>query len=61
MAVTVKSEKYPEMEYRRLGSSGIFISSISLGEKTFDIMKQAYDLGINFFDTAEAYVVLLLP
>lgn len=24
-------------------------------EKTFDCMKAAYDAGINFFDTAEAY------
>ncbi|KAI5302847.1 hypothetical protein KEM56_000291 [Ascosphaera pollenicola] len=66
MAVTISSTKFPEMEYRRLGNSGLFISSISLGgwvtlgghvgdEKTFEIMKQAYDLGINFFDTAEAY------
>ncbi|CAJ2509732.1 Uu.00g056320.m01.CDS01 [Anthostomella pinea] len=54
------------MVYRRLGNSGLHISAIGLGgwltfgghvedEKTFKCMKQAYDLGINFFDTAENY------
>ncbi|NLM25519.1 MAG: aldo/keto reductase [Firmicutes bacterium] len=54
------------MKYRRLGRSGLKVSEISLGswltygksvednvaERT---IKQAYDLGINFFDTANAY------
>ncbi|KAH9909652.1 NADP-dependent oxidoreductase domain-containing protein [Xylariomycetidae sp. FL2044] len=54
------------MVYRRLGNSGLHISAIGLGgwltfgghvedEKTFKCMKQAYDLGVNFFDTAENY------
>lgn len=54
------------MIYRRLGNSGLHVSAISLGgwltygghvedEKTFECMKQAYDLGVNFFDTAENY------
>ncbi|KAI1331111.1 NADP-dependent oxidoreductase domain-containing protein [Xylariaceae sp. FL0255] len=54
------------MVYRRLGNSGLHISAIGLGgwltfgghvedEKTFSCMKQAYDLGVNFFDTAENY------
>ncbi|KAI1633093.1 NADP-dependent oxidoreductase domain-containing protein [Biscogniauxia mediterranea] len=54
------------MVYRRLGNSGLHISAIGLGgwltfgghvedEKTFTCMKQAYDLGVNFFDTAENY------
>ena len=54
------------MLYRRLGNTGLKVSEISLGswltygngveddtaEKTID---QAYALGINFFDTANAY------
>lgn len=54
------------MQYRRLGGTGLRVSEISLGswltygngvedntaEKTID---QAYDLGINFFDTANVY------
>ena len=58
------SEKY--MEYRRLGKSGLKVSSLSLGSwvtfgKQVDIeqakllLKTAYDAGINFFDNAEGY------
>ncbi|KEF56224.1 uncharacterized protein A1O9_07805 [Exophiala aquamarina CBS 119918] len=54
------------MLYRRVGNSGLHVSVIGLGgwltfgghvedEKTFACMKQAYDCGINFFDTAESY------
>ncbi|CAG9996096.1 unnamed protein product [Clonostachys byssicola] len=54
------------MVYRRLGRSGLHVSAISLGswltyggyadeEKTLACVKKAYDLGINFFDTAENY------
>jgi len=54
------------MEYRLLGRSGLKVSVIGLGgwltygghvekQKTFDCMKAAFDAGVNFFDTAEAY------
>lgn len=54
------------MEYRRLGSSGLKISALSYGswltfakqidvEASYTLMKTAYDLGITFFDNAEAY------
>ena len=53
------------MEYRFLGKSGLRISSLSYGawvtfanqadvDLAYDLMVQAYDLGINFFDNAEA-------
>ncbi|PGH00050.1 hypothetical protein AJ79_08321 [Helicocarpus griseus UAMH5409] len=59
-------EKKNDMLYRRVGNSGLYVSVISLGgwltygghvdeEGTLQCMKQAYDLGINFFDTAESY------
>lgn len=56
----------PNMEYRNLGPTGIKVSVISYGNQvnsnsseakqfTIDVVKKAWDLGINFFDTAEIY------
>jgi len=55
------------MEYRYIGKSGLRVSPICLGTMTFGtaadkkesfkIMDKAYDMGINFFDTAELYPV----
>ncbi|NDJ78570.1 MAG: aldo/keto reductase [Chloroflexi bacterium] len=57
------------MNYRRLGSSGLKVSELSLGGWTtfgeslndqqlaHDIIKLAYDRGINFFDIADAYAL----
>lgn len=55
-----------EMEYRRLGHSGLQVSALSLGSwLTFGkqisddvaeaLMVAAYERGVNFFDNAEAY------
>jgi aryl-alcohol dehydrogenase-like predicted oxidoreductase len=55
------------MEYRRLGQTGLKVSEISLGswltyggyveeEKAAASIDKAYDLGINFFDTANVYM-----
>lgn len=54
------------MEYRRLGSAGIKVSVLSLGswvtygsqvdvDAASEMIKLAYDNGINFFDNAEVY------
>lgn len=54
------------MHYRRLGRSGLKVSEISLGSwVTFggqidekissDLLHAAYDLGVNYFDNADAY------
>lgn len=54
------------MHYRTLGHSGLRVSEVSLGSwltfgsavgsvSTRDIVRAAYDLGINFFDTADVY------
>ncbi|KAJ3225734.1 ATP-sensitive inward rectifier potassium channel 1 [Clydaea vesicula] len=54
------------MEYRFLGNSGLKVSVLSIGgwltyggtmdqDPTAKCLKAAYDAGINFFDTAEAY------
>lgn len=54
------------MEYRRLGDTGLRVSEVGLGswltygvgveaEQAKGIIARAYDLGVNFFDTANAY------
>jgi len=54
------------MQYRRLGRSGLKVSEISLGswltyggyvekQNAVRSVEKAYDLGINFFDTANVY------
>ncbi|HIA58712.1 MAG TPA: aldo/keto reductase [Gammaproteobacteria bacterium] len=55
------------MEYRYIGNSGLRVSPICMGtmsfgnwsdkEESFKILNQAYDRGINFYDTAEIYPV----
>ena len=55
-----------KLKYRRLGSAGIRLSELSLGawvtyggqvgeDAALKCMSKAYDLGVNFFDNAEAY------
>ena len=54
------------MEYRNVGDSGLKVSEISLGSwincsntedmgEAVSTIRKAYDLGINFFDTSNAY------
>lgn len=54
------------MEYRFLGKSGLKVSALSFGawvtfhtqanvKQAYNLMKTAYDNGVNFFDNAEAY------
>ncbi len=54
------------MEYRFLGKSGLQVSALSYGSwvtfhtqadenNAYELMKTAYDNGVNFFDNAEAY------
>ncbi len=54
------------MNYRKLGRYGVKVSEVALGgwlthgksladDTTSQIVQKAYDLGINFFDTADVY------
>jgi len=57
--------KGAHMEYRKLGRSGLLVSPLCLGtlnfggptneQDSFEIMQEAVDGGINFFDTANLY------
>lgn len=59
-------KKNEKMEYRRLGRSGLRVSCLSLGgwltlggtvkgDPVRDIIKCAWENGVNFIDTAEGY------
>ena len=54
------------MIYRRMGSTGLKLSALSLGswvtyhnqvdvKAAVEMMAAAYDAGVNFFDNAEGY------
>ena len=56
------------MQYRRLGRSGLQVSTLSLGSwvtyhnqvnvlAAREMMAAAYDAGVNFFDNAEVYAM----
>jgi voltage-dependent potassium channel beta subunit len=66
METPMEIPMHTPMEYRRLGSSGLQVSVVSLGSwLTFgsqigddvaeELMRIAYEAGINFFDNAEVY------
>eukprot|EP01017_Pseudomicrothorax_dubius_P045457 TRINITY_DN785_c0_g2_i1.p1 TRINITY_DN785_c0_g2~~TRINITY_DN785_c0_g2_i1.p1 ORF type:complete len:358 (-),score=123.96 TRINITY_DN785_c0_g2_i1:132-1205(-) len=56
-------ESKPNMIYRHLGPTGLKVSVLSFGnwitqekdDSTAAIVKRAWELGINYFDTAEVY------
>lgn len=56
------------MEYRNLGASGLKISEVGLGswityggqvgeQRAAEVIHKAFDLGVNFFDTADIYAL----
>ena len=56
------------MQYRRLGRSGLQVSTLSLGSwvtyhnqvdvaAAKEMLAAAYDAGVNFFDNAEVYAL----
>src|SRR5690606_1405999 len=61
----LKSQRRITMEYRRLGRTGLKVSTICLGTMQFGwssgedvahrVMSRAVELGCNFFDTADVY------
>jgi aryl-alcohol dehydrogenase-like predicted oxidoreductase len=54
-----KSEKTPTLEYRTLGKTGLKITAVSMGVMNCSdpaVVHRAFDLGINFYDTAPSYM-----
>jgi hypothetical protein len=51
--------KEPTLEYRTLGKTGLKVTSVSMGVMNCSdpaVVLRAFDLGINFFDTAPSYM-----
>jgi len=66
MTYTAADNRYETMPYRRVGRSGLKLPAISLGlwhnfgddkrfEEQRDILRRAFDLGVNHFDLANNY------
>lgn len=60
------------MRYNNLGRSGLLVSEVSFGswltfanqleqvQQGYELMKAAYESGINFFDNAEVCIAILV-
>ena len=53
------AEKKPDLEYRTLGKTGLKVTGVSMGVMNCSdpaVLLRAFDLGINFYDTADCYM-----
>ena len=54
-----KTENAPTLEYRTLGKTGLKVTAVSMGVMNCSdpaVLLRAFDLGINFYDTADCYM-----
>jgi len=54
-----KAEKKPVLEYRTLGKTGLKVTTVSMGVMNCSdsaVLLRAFDLGVNFYDTADCYM-----
>jgi hypothetical protein len=54
-----KTEKMPPLEYRTLGKTGLKVTVVGMGVMNCSdpaVVLRAFDLGINFYDTADCYM-----
>jgi aryl-alcohol dehydrogenase-like predicted oxidoreductase len=54
-----KTEKNPAVEYRSLGKTGLKVTAVGMGVMNCSdpaVILRAYDLGVNFYDTAHRYM-----
>jgi hypothetical protein len=55
----VHGENKPVLQYRTLGKTGLKVTTVSMGVMNCSdpaVLLRAYDLGINFYDTADCYM-----
>ena len=53
------ANKAPALEYRTLGRTGLRVTTVGMGVMNCSdpaVLLRAYDLGINFYDTADCYM-----
>jgi uncharacterized protein len=53
------AEKKQVLEYRTLGKTGMKVTAVSMGVMNCSdpaVLLRAFDLGINFYDTADCYM-----
>ncbi len=53
------AEKKPSLDYRTLGRTGLKVTAVSMGVMNCSdpaVLHRAFDLGINFYDTADCYM-----
>src|SRR5512136_1528958 len=54
-----KTERASNLEFRTLGKTGLKVTAVSMGVMNCSdpaVVLRAYDLGINFYDTADCYM-----
>ena len=54
-----KSDKTPSLQYRTLGRTGLKVTPVGMGVMNCSdpaVLLRAFDLGINFYDTADCYM-----
>ncbi len=54
-----RAEKKPVLEYRTLGKTGLKVTAVSMGVMNCSdpsVLRRAFDLGVNFYDTADCYM-----
>jgi aryl-alcohol dehydrogenase-like predicted oxidoreductase len=55
----IENQAIKIQKYNNLGKTGLKVSDISFGAINYlnpNVLRYAYDLGVNYFDTAEAYM-----
>lgn len=54
-----KTDTSPALEYRTLGKTGLKVTAVGMGVMNCSdpsVLQRAFDLGVNFFDTARVYM-----